>query len=425
MIMNELDFTEITRLSEKYSREPKSRIFVQLADMYRKNNMIDEALDVLNKGFEYHSDYALAYLVLGKCQFDRRAYIQAREAFERTLTLDPQNIVALRMLAKTCEILKDEKGQINAYKSIISIDPLDTSTKEKLAMTEALQRKEPLYTVAMADEYERQGNLDEALKIYQHLLNTDPSDILLNQKATELKKRMNDETGRREEEKIEELRVEQTYKADDLTHKEESLDATQWPPAEVTEQVQAGESDIQSLEDFLVEELEQAADKVAAQPPETESTPSTEQTSFEEISPQAFSTSTAEIELDQIVKPPTAEVTHNDLEATEPEAATRQIEPTPPAETPHEEMFVKEEAPTETGEGPIPMTESVTPPEEHAFSPDKSSEGPTEIRTTEQAMPEKTESNKPTEDIEKKEEPKKPKEQDFKSFQEWLSGLLK
>jgi tetratricopeptide (TPR) repeat protein len=424
--MNELDFSEITRLSEKYSREPKSRIFVQLADMYRKNNMIDEALDVLNKGLEYHPEYALAYLVLGKCQFDKRAYIQAKEAFERTLTLDPQNIVALRMLAKTCEILKDEKGQINAYKSIIGVDPLDTSAKEKLAMVEALQRKEPLYTVAMAEEYEKQDNLDEALKIYEHLLYTDPSDILLNQKATELKKKINDETRTREEEKIEELRVEQNYKADDLMHKEESLDTTLLPPAGVAEQVQAGESDIQSLEDFLIEELEQAADKVAAQPSETESTPSTERTGFEEISSQAFTTSTAEIELDKIVKPPTVEVTHHLSEVTEPEA-TRQIEPTPLAETPHEEIPVKEEegTPAETGEKPMPRLESAAPPEETTSSQDKSLEAMTEIQPAVQAMPEKTESTKPLEDIEKKEEPKKPKEQDFKSFQEWLSGLLK
>ena len=195
--MNELDFSEISKLSEKYSKDPQSRIFVQLADGYRKNNMVDEALDVLNKGIEYHPQYALAYLVLGKCYFEKRAHIQARDAFERTIALDPQNVVALRMLARTYEMLKDEKGQINAYKNIITIDPLDTNAKEKLSMLEALQRKEPLYTVAMAEEYEKQGNIEESLKIYENLLVTDSGDLILKEKVTELRKTIEETRGKK------------------------------------------------------------------------------------------------------------------------------------------------------------------------------------------------------------------------------------
>jgi hypothetical protein len=68
--MAERDFSEIAKLGERYNKEPTSKIFVPLADAYRKNNMIDEALEVLNKGLEYHPQYALAHLILGKCYFE-------------------------------------------------------------------------------------------------------------------------------------------------------------------------------------------------------------------------------------------------------------------------------------------------------------------------------------------------------------------
>jgi tetratricopeptide (TPR) repeat protein len=482
--MNELDFTEITKLNEKFSKEPKSRIFVQLADLYRKNNMIDEALDVLNKGFEFHPQYPVAYLILGKCYYDKRSYIQARDAFEKTIAFDPQNIVALRMLAKTCETLKDEKGQINAYKSIIAIDPLDTNAKEKLSMLEALQRKEPMYTVAMAEEYENQGNEEEALQIYEHLLYTDPSDLILKQKVAELKTLLSHRKSKIEEEKIEEMKVEPVFKSDELVQKEEpeKLEIETFDRGGQPARAAAGDSEIQSLEDFLVEELEQAAEKKAAQKHEEEGMPTTDDGQGEEL---VFDTPFTEGPT--AAEPiPTAHELITDMpdDSGEPKAAeANQVEPEKAAETPQEapeepaEAFLPEAereqkalaeesspaeeppAPTEktlpveeqvalTDEGtqveeperPVEMTQSAaqTPPAEETTRPMEYAE-PTEktvavdaTKTTESVLPtaetqepEKAPATEKPDDAGKKEEPKKPKEEDFKSFQEWLSGLLK
>jgi len=86
--MAERDFTEIARLSERYNKDPQSRIFVQLADAYRKNNMIEEAFEVLQKGLEHHPEYPLAHLIMGKCRFDKRMFAQAKESFQKTLEFD-------------------------------------------------------------------------------------------------------------------------------------------------------------------------------------------------------------------------------------------------------------------------------------------------------------------------------------------------
>ncbi|MGB7055397.1 MAG: tetratricopeptide repeat protein, partial [bacterium] len=358
--MNELDFSEITRLNEKYSKEPKSRIFVQLADLYRKNNMIDEALDVLNKGFEFHPQYPVAYLILGKCYYDKRSYAQSRDAFEKTIALDPQNIVALRMLAKTCEILKDERGQINTYKSIIAIDPLDTNAKEKLSMLEALQRKEPMYTVAMAEEYEKQGNHEEALKIYEHLLYTDPSDLILNQKVAELKKILKEEKRKLEEEKIEDMQVEPVFKTNELAQKEEpeKLQIESFDQERKPAQTATGDNEIQSLEDFLVEELEQAAENKATQNHGEESVPLIEDDRDEEIisKTQPTEETTMPGPSPEVAEPP-LDLTHE----TPPETAATVLpeeEKEPPV--PFEEPAQPDPMPIPPDE-PVPSIEATAP----------------------------------------------------------------
>jgi tetratricopeptide (TPR) repeat protein len=415
--MNELDFSEISKLSEKYNKDPQSRIFVQLADVYRKNNMVDEALDVLNKGLEYHPQYALAYLVLGKCYFDKRAHIQARDSFEKTLALDPQNVVALRMLARTYEMLKDEKGQINAYKNIIAIDPLDTNAKEKLSMLEALQRKEPMYTVAMAEEYEKQGNIEESLKIYENLLFTDPGDLILKEKVAELKKIIEEKKRKIEEEKIKDMQIEPVFKPQDLV-KEDAPQQVKTPmvsPHEGSERTPTAEEGIQSLEDFLVEELEQAAEKVATQrgeekpaqeiPPAPKQGARTEEVTVQpsrqdaDIIALSSDSEDTSVEITQAHEMSFGDIALEQKPTEEMEAAGLQEEKQPSAES-------KEPAHT------------VQPPQPEVTEP-IDTETPTEPTTSE------TPASGPKDEEEKSEPAKKPDEEDFKSFQDWLSGLLK
>ena len=241
--MGEKDFSEIARLSERYNKDPKSRIFVQLADAYRKNNMIDEALDILNKGLSHNPNYPLAYLILGKCHFDKRMYEQAKDAFIKTLTYDPQNIVALRMLAQTCEATKDEEGQMDAYRGILAIDPFDAPAKEKLTYLESLHKKEPLYTVTMAQEYEKQGDIEKALSIYESLSFTDPTDLVLQQKIAELKEKTKKQEQTLTEEKIEGLQLDTYFQPEDLEKKEETapVEPEKPEPQPVPEPVQPPE----------------------------------------------------------------------------------------------------------------------------------------------------------------------------------------
>jgi tetratricopeptide (TPR) repeat protein len=276
--MAERDFTEIARLSERYNKDPQSRIFVQLADAYRKNNMIEEAFEVLQKGLEHHPEYPLAHLIMGKCRFDKRMFAQAKESFQKTLEFDPQNVVALRMLAQTCEITNDEAGQIAAYKGLLTIDPFDDQAKEKLSILEAKQKKEPMLTFAMAEEYEKQGDLDKALEIYQHLQSADPSDLVIQKKVTDTEAKITEQKKAIEAKKIESMQVETVFKPEQI---EENLQEAQKPKQEtIPPQPRTPPApgkpappepdireDVMPLEDFLAESKE--GPPVAAKPEPT------------------------------------------------------------------------------------------------------------------------------------------------------------
>ena len=58
---------EIEKLSERLAKDPKSLVFSSLANAYRKNNMIDEAIEILQKGLEIHPNNVSARIVLGRC----------------------------------------------------------------------------------------------------------------------------------------------------------------------------------------------------------------------------------------------------------------------------------------------------------------------------------------------------------------------
>ncbi|MEO0161813.1 MAG: tetratricopeptide repeat protein [candidate division WOR-3 bacterium] len=434
--MAEQDFTEIARLAERYNKDPKSRIFVQLADAYRKNNMVDEALEVLKQGLQYHPQYPLAHLILGKCYYDKRMFNQAKEALEKTIQLDPVNIVALRLLAQVCENLKDEACQIKAYKGIISIDPSDEMAKNRLAQLEATQRKGEIYTLTLAQEYERQGNLEEALKVYEHLSFMDPTDLALKHKINELKNKISgvvQEIKKVEEEKIAEMGLE-TYLRPEEISTMPKVEVPPPPEPQLGERVVDLDQPVTPppiepqplLEEIKVEPVKSAEEKTTTESEEILSLEEflvkpEEPITVEETMPAGSAPGEAEALISQpaapiiseetIEEPPKEEIVGSQSVAPTPEQEMK-IEPGEIEEIPSfQELKTSstEEQPKTVAEtGEEKTKEPVKPVEEKPIKP-------------EPILPE---AEKPKEEA-KKEETPKPKEEDFKSFQDWLQSLLK
>jgi tetratricopeptide (TPR) repeat protein len=134
---------EIVKLSEKLSKDPKSRIFVPLAEEYAKAGMVPEAVFVLTEGLKVHPGFHAARAVLGKIHFENGQIAEAKAEFEQVIKAAPDNLFVHRKLAK---IYKDE-GQLDkariSCQAILLSNPKDAEMKlimDELNRTEQGQR---------------------------------------------------------------------------------------------------------------------------------------------------------------------------------------------------------------------------------------------------------------------------------------------
>jgi len=54
-----------------YEKNPSSKVFVPLAECYRRYGLVDEALAILRKGLKKFKDHLPALVVLGHCYYDQ------------------------------------------------------------------------------------------------------------------------------------------------------------------------------------------------------------------------------------------------------------------------------------------------------------------------------------------------------------------
>jgi tetratricopeptide (TPR) repeat protein len=98
----------LTYLRERWERDRSSRIFLQLAEEYRRRGLHAEALEVLETGLGFHPGYLAAQVALGRCRLEAGQPEVAVKVLERVLSQDPTQAVATRLLAESWLQLGDE-----------------------------------------------------------------------------------------------------------------------------------------------------------------------------------------------------------------------------------------------------------------------------------------------------------------------------
>ena len=142
---------EIEQLSEKLQADPKSRVFAQLADSYRKSGLLDEAIDTAKRGLENHPNYATAHLILGRCYLAKGMYALAREEFELTIKNDMQSLVGYKLLGETYEKQNMYPEALKYYQMVLDMEPSDAELAEKIANLKSLKQPEPQAEAAPAE----------------------------------------------------------------------------------------------------------------------------------------------------------------------------------------------------------------------------------------------------------------------------------
>ena len=90
----------LAQLRQRWERDPKSRLFLQLAEEYRRAGRLSEAVRILESGLGHHPTYVAAQVVMGRCLLETGDMPRAVKVFERAVALDPTQIVANRLLVE-------------------------------------------------------------------------------------------------------------------------------------------------------------------------------------------------------------------------------------------------------------------------------------------------------------------------------------
>ena len=130
-----------------YRKEPESRVFVLLADLYRQNKDLKTALDLCHKGVQQHPHFASGHLTLALILLDMNRLKAAAKSLEMAASLSPESLLVHRLLGQVWMQLKNPVKTLNAYKMVLFLDP-----KNKKAIN-AVKMLEPI----TADQYDHAG----------------------------------------------------------------------------------------------------------------------------------------------------------------------------------------------------------------------------------------------------------------------------
>jgi Tfp pilus assembly protein PilF len=87
----------IETLKASHAENP-ARFFMPLASAYREAGEVGKAEELLRDNLKRHPGYLSAHVLLGRCLADRGAHAEARNEFQYVLSVDAQNLIALRTL---------------------------------------------------------------------------------------------------------------------------------------------------------------------------------------------------------------------------------------------------------------------------------------------------------------------------------------
>ncbi|HEX9860752.1 MAG TPA: tetratricopeptide repeat protein [Nitrospirota bacterium] len=116
---------EIARLSAQLARDPKSKLFIPLAEEYMKAGMAEEAIMTLEEGMKAHPAYMSARVLLGKAYFQKGDMEQACEQFEAVIKAVPDNLFAHKKLGEIYVAQGRREAALKSYRILALLSPKD------------------------------------------------------------------------------------------------------------------------------------------------------------------------------------------------------------------------------------------------------------------------------------------------------------
>jgi Tfp pilus assembly protein PilF len=158
-------------LRSRWESDRGSRVFLQLADEYRRLGSAEDAVRVLEDGLSENPRYPAAQVALGRCQLELGRVSDATATLERVIESDPTQMVAYRLLvdAYVAQGKPEEARQrLRVYGLLNDADPDIAELRRRIGLLErqgsaegtpgSLALEEPPAEEPPAEEAERDAS---------------------------------------------------------------------------------------------------------------------------------------------------------------------------------------------------------------------------------------------------------------------------
>ena len=159
--MNQVNNEFLERYQKLWDADQTSKVFAPLAEAYRKNGNLHQALQICRQGLNQHPNFAGGWLQLAKIYKDREEFSKAIGSLKKAVALAPENIQAHTLLGDLLLTQKQPKEALKAFKMVLLLSPENSRARKIIERLESLT----------ADEYD-----DETFQIDSaaYLINPPP-----------------------------------------------------------------------------------------------------------------------------------------------------------------------------------------------------------------------------------------------------------
>lgn len=155
----------LAQLKTRWESDPTSRVFLQLAEEYRHQGRIKEALVVLDQGLHEHPGYLSALVAKGRCHLELGEGEAAKSVLERVVKQDATQMVANKLLVRAyLETGEPDRARerLDLYSLLNDSDPEISDLRRQIklmdrAKEQAFEESQPSSHAAPDDVFDLGG----------------------------------------------------------------------------------------------------------------------------------------------------------------------------------------------------------------------------------------------------------------------------
>lgn len=122
----------IDKYSEILEKNPKSRVFAPLAEVYRKMGLVKQALNILREGIRQNPDYVLGYVGLAHCYFDMGEDSLAYTTIKPYIDTNKENLLLQKLYGDICLKINHREEALSTFKLLLFMNPKNVYFAEKV-----------------------------------------------------------------------------------------------------------------------------------------------------------------------------------------------------------------------------------------------------------------------------------------------------